>query len=333
MDLSTITEVRTVHLRSTGMSDFELCPRKFLFRHRAGLVPRSTGSPALARGDIFHRIIASILVGDDPLVAERKAHERMEELRFGLAKHVGPAGYLPNGSTPEEAAKALESNTLVAIAMSRAYRRFHQVGTWTIAGLRVLEGSVEVPITAEEDGRLDCVVVDRNNHTYVLDHKTCSWNLTQYARTLPLSAQTLIYPRLLTRFLVGLPGCQASGICYCIIKTPSIRCSRVDDFSLAKYAKRVEEWYEENPNDTMLRTFIRPSHELIKLSVGRLAAAHHAAVRVPNVADFPGTGGSACQAYNTLCPYLSLCTTDTARWPQELARFDRSWRDDPEETD
>lgn len=332
MDLSKLTEVREVSLRSTGVSDYERCPRYFLFRHRAGLVSKSASSPALARGDTFHHIVADLLRGKTRDQAEQSALTLMGETVEKSIASVGPAGYLPNGQTPDENAKAIESNTRVAIAMSRAYSRFFNVGPGTISGLRVLDGTIEMNMSASESGTLDLIAADGNNQAYVVDHKTSGWDLVQYARTLPLAAQSLIYPRLLASYLSrpgnGSLGMVPAGICYCIIKTPTIRCCKTDDFDLTKYASRVEKWYEDNPDETMLRTFIRPSQELVRYSGTRLDNVRRACVSLPVLDNFPATGGSPCQAYNTLCPYLGLCTSDTVRWPKELERFDRAWRDE-----
>lgn len=335
VNLASMTEVRDVELRSTGMSDMERCPRYFLFRHRAGLVVRGHVAPALQRGDMFHKIVANLLRGLTRDQSEQAAYTVMNEATAALAKQVSPSGYLPNGKTPEEGAKAIESNTRVAIAMSRAYARFFQVGPGTINGMKVLDGTIETKMSSAEAGTLDLVAVDgKNEHdAYVVDHKTCGWDPVQYARTLPLSAQTLVYPRLLAAFLLEKQHTllRPVGICYNIIRTPAIRCCKTDDYNLTKYAKRVEEWYEENANDAMLRTFIRPSLELVRLSEARLDRARAGTVALPILSNFPATGGSACQAYNALCPFLGLCTRDTAGWPEELKRFSREWRDEQEE--
>lgn len=328
MDLSKITEVREVALRSTGMSDHERCPRYFLFRHRAGLVPTGASSPALARGDMFHRIVADLLHGKSKAQAEMRTSNVMRSALADIVTQVGPAGYLPNGQTPEEAQKAIESNTHVAIAMSRAYARFFQVGPGTISGLRVLDNAIEVGISSSDGaGTLDAIASDdAHGEAWVVDHKTCGWDPVQYARTLPLSAQSLLYPSLARS--VG----QVSGICYNIIRTPTIRCCKTDQWDLKKYAERVEKWYEENPDETMLRTFIRPSPELLKLSSPRLDRAQAACVSLPVLANFAATGGSACQSYNTLCPYIGLCTRDTAGWLEELRRYNHDWRDETDDS-
>jgi hypothetical protein len=257
--------------------------------------------------------------------AESTAFSVMNSAIMDLVTQVGPAGYLPSGQTLEEATKAIEANTRVAIAMSRAYARFFQVGPGTISGLRVLDNAIEVDISSDDGavGTLDAIAADdAHGETWVIDHKTCGWDLVQYARTLPLSAQSLLYPPLARSVA------SVAGICYNIIKTPTIRCCKTDGFDLTRYAARVEKWYEENENETMLRTFIRPSPELVGLSQPRLDNARRACISLPVLSNFPATGGSACQSYNTLCPYMGLCTRDTAGWPGELKRYDRDWRDD-----
>ena len=332
MNLSDITEVRDIPLRSTFMSDSELCPRKGLFRHRAGLVLRGAKAPALQRGGMFHNVVADLLRGKTRDQAEHAAFALMDAALKEMPELVTPAGYLPSGKTPEEYAKTLESDTRVAVAMSRAYSRFFEVGPGTINGMGVLRDAIEIRVDGDEAGTLDVIVEDAaHGECWIVDHKTSSWNLADYARTLPLSAQSLLYPRLASR-MDELQDLRVAGICFNIIKTPAIRCCRTDGFDLSRYADRVEKWYEENPDDTMLRTYIRPSAELTKLSQPRLDNAATACVSLSVLESFPATGGSACQAYNTLCPYLGLCTRDTAGWPEELKRYDHDWRDEQDES-
>lgn len=332
MNLSSITEVRDISLRSTFMSDHELCPRKGLFRHRAGLVLRGSKAPALQRGGMFHDVVADLLRGKTQDQAEHTAFALMDETLQEMPELVTAAGYLPSGKTPEEYAKALESDTRVAVAMSRAYSRFFEVRPGMINGMDVIPNAIEIRVDGDEAGTLDVIVEDvSHGECWIVDHKTCGWNLAQYARTLSLSAQALLYPRLAPR-VDRLQDLRVAGICFNIIKTPTIRCCKTDGFDLSRYAERVEKWYEDNPNDTMLRTYIRPSAEITTLSRPRLDNAAKACVSLPVLESFPATGGSACQAYNTLCPYIGLCTRDTAGWPEELKRYTHDWRDEQDES-
>ena len=333
MNLRTLTEVRDVPLHATGMSDLERCPRYFLFRHRAGLVPKGRSSPALDRGTLLHLMIAERLRGKSQFEAEHAAHEQMRAQSAAVSSQVGPNGYLPNGRTAEEAIKSIESNGLVAIAMARAFIKFFQVDKGRISGLTVPPGAVELKLpSGGKAGTLDAIGLDEKRGEYwIVDHKSCGIDAALYARTLPLTAQTLIYPRLLDEAsrIIDKP---VVGICYNIIRTPTIRCSREDGYDLEKYAKRVEEvWYPNTPN-ACLRTFIRPSAELVELSKPRLDRALAASVSLPVLSNFPATGGSACTAYRSVCPFLDLCTRDTALWPDVLARYDRDWRDEQDET-
>lgn len=339
-DLSKMTEVRKVPLHSTHMSDSELCPRKGLLRHRAGLVPRGRTSDALFRGDILHRIVAARLRGLTLDSAEHDALERMTEVSQSIVDSITDSGYTPAGKTPEEAIKSLETETKVAIAMSRAYCKFFGIragsadvltdhdGEITRKSMSIYDNHIERHVTrsrgeGSEAGTLDGVLLDESNGAlYILDHKTCGKDIVQYIRTLPLAAQTLLYPRLV----------RVAGIIYNVIRTPTIRCCKTDDNDLDKYAARVEKWYEDNMDTVMAQTIIRPSPELKVLSTQRLDNATRYCTTPPLLENFPATGGSACQAYNSLCSFIGLCTLDTALWPEQLERFDRDWRDDESKT-
>ncbi len=340
-DLSKMTEVREVPLRSTHMSDSELCPRKGLLRHRAGLVPRGHTSDARFRGDIMHKIVAEVLRGKTQEQAESAAHTRLTETSQTIVDSLTDSGYTPAGKTPEEAIKSLETETLVAIAMSRAYCKFFGIvkggadilvdndGEITRCPFPVYDNIVEAqPVTGAS--KLDAVLIDEpKRKLYVLDHKSSGMDVVQYIRTLPLAAQTLLYPRLAETLCAG-TDLQVAGIIYNVIRTPTIRMKKEYGGSLDKYCEAVDKWYqgEHNFEAVMAQTIIRPSPELKVLSTQRLDNAARYCTKPPLLENFPATGGSACQAYNSLCQFIGLCTTDTSLWPEQLERFDRDWRDD-----
>lgn len=349
-DLSKMTEVREIPLRSTGMSDSERCPRYFLLRHRAGLVPRGYSADARFRGDILHRIVAEVLRGKTQEQAEGAAQTRMTEASQSIVDSLTDSGYTPAGKTPEEAIKSLETETKVAIAMSRAYCKFfgvrtgaadvltEQDGVVTRRALPVYENSIErhfnVPFVAgcNAAGDLDGVLIDKPKHKlYVLDHKTSGVDIVQYIRTLPLAAQTLLYPQLADILCAG-TDLQIGGIIYNVIRTPTIRCCKTDDFDLDKYAARVVKEYTKKFDTVLAQTVISPSPELKLLSTRRLQRAANYCTGSAHVERYSATGGSACHAYNSLCPYIGLCTTDISLWPEQLERFDRDFRDVKSET-
>jgi hypothetical protein len=346
-DLSKMTEVREVPLRSTFISDCERCPRYALLRHRAGLVPRGHTSDARFRGDILHRIVAEVLRGVPQAQAEELMQTRMFDVCQTIVDSLMDSGYTLAGKTPEEAIKSLETETKVAIAMSRAYCKFFGIRAGSADILtdhdgeiarnlmpvakNIIERHVHIPRVAA--GTLDAVLVDESKRDlYVLDHKTCGRDVVQYTRTLPLAAQTLLYPQLADSLGAGYAGLRVAGIIYNVIRTPTIRCCKTDDNDLDKYAARVEKWYEDNMDTVMAQTIIRPSPELKVLSTQRLERAAGYCTAPPLLENFPATGGTACNAYNSLCQYIGLCTLDTALWPEQLERFDRDFRDDESKT-
>jgi hypothetical protein len=353
-DLSKMTEVREVPLRSTFMSDSERCPRYALLRHRAGLVLRGHTFDARFRGDIMHRIVAEVLRGKTQEQAEDAAHTRLTETSRAIVDSLTDSGYTPAGKTPEEAIKSLETETKVAIAMSRAYCKFfgirvgsanilvEQAGIIIHRSLPVFIGAIERHINvqgAKEAGALDGVLIDEpKRELYVLDHKTSGRDVVQYIRTLPLAAQTLLYLRLAQALRYQpkpsplAPELKVAGIIYNVIRTPTIRCCKTDDNDLDKYAARVEQWYEDNFDTVMAQTIICPSPELKVLSTQRLDNAHRYCSAPPMLENFPACGGTACNAYNSLCQFIGLCTTDTSLWPEQLERYDRDWRDDESKT-
>lgn len=351
-DLSKMTEVREVPLRSTHMSDSELCPRKGLLRHRAGLVPRGHTSDARFRGDIMHKIVARVLRGNTQEGAEAAASACLTETSQTIVDSLTDSGYTPAGKTPEEAIKSLETETKVAIAMSRAYCKFFGIvkggadilvdndGEITRCPFPVYDNMVEAQPVAGAS-KLDAVVIDEpKRKLYVLDHKSSGLDIVQYIRTLPLAAQTLLYPQLAEvlcdEAVAHSPyaAVTVAGIIYNVIRTPTIRMKKEYGGSLDKYCEAVDKWYqgEHNFEAVMAQTIIRPSPELKVLSAQRLDNAARYCTAPPLLENFPATGGSACQAYNSLCSYIGLCTCDTALWPEQLERFDRDWRDDEPKT-
>lgn len=343
-NLSKMTEVREVPLRSTFMSDSERCPRYALLRHRAGLVPRGYTSDARFRGDILHKIVAEVLRGKTQEDAESAAHTRMTDASQAVVDSLTDSGYTPAGKTPEEAIKSLETETKVAIAMSRAYCKFFGIragsvdilvdhdGEITRCSFPVYDNTIETQIAGAS--KLDVVLIDEPKRTlYALDHKSSGLDVVQYIRTLPLAAQTLLYPRLAETLCAG-TDLRVAGIIYNVIRTPTIRMKKEYGGSLDKYCEAVDKWYqgEHNFEAVMAQTIICPSPELKVLSTQRLDNAARYCTAPPLLDNFPATGGSACQAYNSLCQFIGLCTRDTALWPEQLERFDRDWRDDESKT-
>lgn len=352
-DLSKMTEVREVPLRSTFMSDCERCPRFALLRHRAGLVPRGHTSDARFRGDILHRIVAEVLRGETQAAAEDAARTRMTDMAQTIVDTLTPSGYTPAGKTPEEAIKSLETETKVAIAMSRAYCKHFGIragsadvlterddGEVARTALPINKNTIEryfrTPVgNFEAAGELDGVLIDESKRDlYVLDHKTCGKDIVQYIRMLPLTAQTLLYPPLAETSCAGYAGLRVAGIIYNVIRTPTIRMKKEYGGSIDKYCEAVEEWYqgEHNFDAVMAQTIIRPSPELKMLSTQRLERALEYCTAPPMLENFPACGGAACTAYNSLCQFIGLCAIDTALWPEQLERYDRDWRNDESKT-
>lgn len=324
-NLSDITEVRSVKLHASGLADYETCPRKLLFRYRAGLVPKGLISPSLLRGDMLHGYVAAAVVGDKSPAEtiNRRAAAELEKAK-GL---LGPSGYLSGGQTLDEVAARVEKDRLVALAMSKAYCRFFGVVHGKIGSLRVYK--TEVRVDSDHDaGTLDAIAKGPGGW-WIIDHKTHGRDLAGYAATLPLAPQTIMYPGLLKA--AGFTG-KVLGIVYNIIKTPTIHCCKTDDWDVNKYAQRVERWYEDQP-ESLLRTRITVGPEQAKLHAVRIDRGRKACTSLPVVADFPATGGAACSQYNSTCPFLPLCTSDTVTWRDTIERlYDKDWRDDENES-
>lgn len=322
--LSDITEVRSVPLHASGLADYETCPRKFLFRHRAGLVSKSLDSMALLRGTMLHAYVAGVLRGNRSAVALIDGLAVAERKKAKLL--LSPSGYLPGGQTLEEAFAGIEKARLIATAMSKAYCKFFNVGPGYIGELAVSQVEVNV-LTTSDAGTLD-VVAKGKGGWWIIDHKTHSRDLAAYAATLSLAPQTIMYPNLLRSS--GITG-KVLGIIYNIIKTPTITCCKTDDYDVNKYAARVEKWYEDQ-SDAMLRSTITLGKEQATLHAHRVAAGRTACVAPPVIPAFHATGGAACSQYNATCPFLPLCTSDTVTWKNTIERcYDKQWRDDSSE--
>jgi hypothetical protein len=302
----------------------------------------------------MHKIVAEILRGKMQEQAESAAHTRLTETSQSIVDSLTDSGYTPAGKTPEEAIKSLETETKVAIAMSRAYCKFFGIragsadvlvdhdGEIIHQALPIHKNSVELHIRIVqpqvggpgEAGTLDGVLIDEPKRSlYVLDHKSSGLDIVQYIRTLPLAAQTLLYPRL-ARMFCGSGDLKVAGIIYNVIRTPTIRMKKEYGGSIDKYCEAVDKWYrgEHNFEAVMAQTIIRPSPELKVLSTQRLDNAARYCTAPPLLENFPATGGTACNAYNSLCQFIGLCTTDTSLWPEQLERYDRDWRDDESKT-
>jgi hypothetical protein len=324
-NLADITEVRNVPLRSSGMSDLEACPFKYLMRHRAGLVPRVFYADALHRGDILHQGIALAVQGHTVSTIRAKLDSVLETMKAGFAKNVDSSGYLPGGRTYEEAAEKADENQKIAGAMIEAYCSFFEVKKGRIGKYKIDLATIEMGVgDSEYYGKFDCEgLEDETGDRWIIDHKSCSKSPVEYASTLEITPQTLLYRKLGDEFRKKPPV----GIVYNIIQTPSIKCCKTDEFNFDKYVKRVQEWYAKN-EDTMFRARIRLSAQGYTNGMKRIAQARDKAKALPILDNFQQHGGAACRAYNKTCSFLDICTSDVVTWPSKLARFDRDWREE-----
>lgn len=311
--LADITEVRKAPLHASGIEDYETCPRKFLFRHRAGLVPAGDDNKSGARrGTFLHAYIADVLRGHP---GEDVISRLAQEAETAIRGSVGPSGYIPGGATLDEALADLREDRVVALAMARAYCQFFAVVPGRIGNLTVAAVEIPVSVPGAVAGTIDAIAQAENGDYWIVDHKTTSWSPKTFADTASLIPQTILYPQLLEES--GFHG-KVAGIIYQIIQTPTIR---------KDLETRVFQWYEDNP-DALLLTSVRPGVEHRTLHNERIRAALKASISLPVIKNFPATGGSACRKFNSTCPYLSLCTSDTVTWTSTINQcYTREWRD------
>ncbi|KKN58737.1 hypothetical protein LCGC14_0549150 [marine sediment metagenome] len=346
------TDIRKPFIRSSPLAVLDHCPRKFLYESRLGIIPRRYES-ALTMGTIVHKVLQSLFMGKTKEEALSVCERLLATEQQRLIDDAGPDGFLPTGVPLDTTLKKLEEDYHKARATGLVFWQFvpFNRNKWEV--LRTPEGTpmVELLLECEYPGLsrpfrtpCDLVLIDKGTgEIWIVDFKTTGFDPKKRAVPTKISAQLAVYRLSLQSHLdswheEGLaPKRTVVGSLHAIIKKSGIKfCGKDADF--AAYVQRLIQWYKDadtkDPeNPPMILEPNRFTGPLMSRELwGRLKQYCKACQAAPNVDAFYRSGESACLTFNRICPYMGLCNSDPAMWPDIIReRFEISFREDREE--
>ena len=346
------TDIRKPFIRSSPVMALDHCPRKFLYESRLGIVPRRYES-ALTMGTIVHKILQSLFMGHSKEEALTVCERLLATEQQKLIDAAGPEGFLPTGGSLDVTLKKVKEDYHKARATGLVFWQFIPFGPNEWEVLRTPDGTpmVELLLECEYPGLsrpfrtpCDLVLIHKQSlEIWIVDFKTTSFDPRQRAIPTKISAQLAIYRLSLQSHLdawheAGLaPKRSVVGSLHAIIKKPSIKfCTK--DANFAAYVERLVQWYKDadakdHQNPPMILDPNRFSGPLMSRELwGRLKQYCKACQAAPNVDTFYRAGESACMKYNSICPYMKLCNSAPAMWPDLIKeRYEISFREDRED--
>lgn len=355
-------DIRVPLIRSTPLEVLQECPRKFLYGSKLGIRSRSYNS-ALLIGGIVHKVLQCLFLGQTEETATQGAHSLVAREQQRVLGKTNPAGFLSDGSDSTSIIERLEEDTDKAIAMALAFWSFRAFDTTKFEVLKTPDGDpmVEYLLDVKHPEfsvplRIPCDLILRKvgtSEVWIVDFKTTSFDAKIRAATSKLSVQTQLYRLGLQlqldewanerKFLPLNPFdqmFQVVGAVHGIIQKPSIKYCPLtkDKGGFDTYVQRVIQWYRDKEANTpdnppvILDWHRFPNRLLSEELRTRLRSYCAAAQSAPDIDRFWKAGGGACTKYNTLCPYMKLCTSDPVQWPDLVRSFyDIRFREDEED--
>ncbi len=346
-------DVRVTPIRSSSIKDFEHCPRKFLYRYKLGISPR-TYQPALHTGQVFHLVLQSLFMGDPPDTAADAAKQYFHTFCNEIIATADEAGFTAGGKSAERVVKEAEDDYNKGRAMALSFMTFKPFDwdKWELLYapddtpcvellLEAKVKGIQVPVVAPCDLALRKKGTDE---VWIVDHKTTSADTLARARSVKISPQIALY-RLVLQCHLDAWGeendkykkLRVRGSIHNIVKKPTIKfCKK--DANFKAYIERVVEWYKEKHlEDPEHSPILQPETYFTEptltkelwLRLRQQSRAHSAA---PDLDRFYRAGDYACHEFNSVCPYLDLCDSREVMWPDIVkTRFDISFREDEEE--
>lgn len=315
-------------IRSSAVSTFQTCPRKFLFDEKLGLKAKSYEG-ALFRGDIYHQFRAHLIQGVSIEEAVKSVRATLDESKTKLAQQAGTDGRLPGGYDLASILSTIDDDFGVAQAMAEAVHTLHPLDPkkWRIA-LHPITRSPMVETLHEQfyawEGETYKIVVqfDRvlehipTGNIWLVDDKTTKFSPSLIAASKSFALQIRLYRTALCELF---PPERIVGTIHTILKVPTIRQKQKQSFK--EYVQEVKDWYPkkatENPDDKpIIQSFTRFDEDVWSAELHEIIQRQCiASGRPPVLSDFPRHDG-ACFKYDKTCAYLHLCNTNPGTWPR-----------------
>jgi len=347
-------EVRRPPIRSTPLMVLDHCPRKFLYEYKLGIKPKRYES-ALTMGQIVHKVLEALFLGQTPEEALEVCERLFLASKQKMMDMTGPDGFLPSGEALEVLLKKMEEDYHKARATGLAFWSFVPFAKDRYEVLRTPEGTplVEVLLDCEVKGLsrpirtpCDLALVEKGTHdVWIVDYKTTSFDPRKRVIPTKISAQLALYRLSLQYHLdkwheenpENFPQYTVVGSLHAVIKKPGIKfCKK--DANFAAYIDRLIQWYKDaDDKDPMNPPLVLDPNRfntpvMTRELWGRLKQYCRASYAGPNIDHFYRVGEGACLQYNRVCPFMPLCNSDPAMWPDLIEqRYEIKFREDEEE--
>lgn len=358
-------DTRKPLIRSSPIMCLDHCPRKFLYEYKLGIKDRRYES-ALTMGTIVHKVLQSLFLGQSAEEALTVCERILQQTQEKLIGDADASGFLPTGEALEPVLKKVEEDYHKARATGLVFWKFVPFDKDRYEVLRSPDGipMVEMLLECEYPGLsrpirtpCDLALLDKQDNTiWIVDYKTTSFDPKKRAIPTKMSAQLGIYRLCLQSHLDAwheaddsFPQYKVAGSMHAVIKKPGIKSGTAVDKKNAKewgctlfdaYIRRLVDWYrdleEKDPkNPPMVLDPNRFGKPLMTRELfGRLKQYCKACHATPNIDHFYRVGESACLQYNKICPYMTLCQSDPAMWPDIVRnRYEVSFREDEEDNE
>ncbi len=329
---------RVPPIRSSAISTYQTCPRKFLYDEKLGLKGRSYEG-ALFRGDIYHQFRAHLISGVPIEEAAKKVRATLDESRVKLAEQAGSDGRLSGGADLSSVLSKMEDDYRVAQAMAESVQALYPLDPtiWRLAthpksGESLVEyryestysvGGQEAKIVVRFDRVLEHIPT---GEIWLVDDKTTTFDPPLVASSKSYAAQIRLYRAALCEIF---PAERVVGTIHTILKVPQIRQKQKESFK--EYVGRVREFYAKE-NENIYQSFVRFDEPVWSGEFNEIIG-QQAGVSMwkPLLSDFPRYDG-ACFKFNRPCTYIHLCNTDPNNWPRLIPlTLDIRFREDEDD--
>ena len=363
MNITLPVEAWNPPIRSTMMSEIDLCPMKFMLSSRYGL-RRGYYSEALHMGHLVHILLASIYEGKTLDAGQEECLQFIESEVLALQEvyqsHRDPDSLLPSGKTLGQTTDKMRRDLEISLAATYWFNKsFPALGP----GMKCLGTEVEIevklydivqPVTVQIDA-----IVQLGNSLWTVDHKTVgsSRKVTDRLKKLPFSLQPALYAKAFKTYLreeydeqKTLPLREFSpedyvGHIHNAIRKPSIR-QKMHEAS-SEYMERVGEWYEKSEQEkgepAFARSWIKfdsalrsdPMHEWwdpdwLRKKMNNADFLSNIEDPINHLEFFP-RNDNACDLPGMICPYLNhFCSMGVDQWPLAVkTRFHQNFNPRP----
>jgi hypothetical protein len=309
-------------ISSSGILTALGCARKFLYSSKWRLYRKAKQYSASATfGKILHRLLQ---VGED---ATEKVHQEIIKQHSELLAQIQRGEDLV-GEVAREADELHDSYTKALAVATIFWERFPPAEHMeTVSREEKIEGvfDLSLPIV----GFVDWVVRDkRDGSVWIRDTKTTSRSFDSILTGFEWSVQCRFY-RLLAKNKTW--GADVKGFILDMVKVPTIKMCGKDEKNAAiwgctvfeAYVKRVKDWYAEQEGDAMKSVAIA-FHEPVLC--GELLNVLSKIDVLWNTEAVPENfckdlTRSSCYAYEKVCPYHVLCSSDPVTWPATMEQL------------